>query len=788
MKLKVLPLLGSFLLNFWVVSVALSQDIPMVYSVENSGDTCTLHEFPAYDDLQNYPFLPDPFEWSDGSGRLDTFTQWECRRNEIKFEIEQYEIGPKPDRPDSITASYSNNILTVVVTENGQSLTLTSSFQLPDGDGPYPVVIGMNSGTGSLPSELFDSVIQVPFYHNQVVTYSQTSTRVLTDPYYQLYPDLTYVGNYSAWAWGVSRLIDGLELVKDSIKANLQHIAVTGCSYAGKMALYAGAYDERIALTIAQESGGGGINSWRVSETLDDVEKIENTNYSWFMQSMKTNFQGKVGLLPHDHHELMAMIVPRALLVLGNPSYVWLGDTSGYVACRATQEVYNTFGISERFGFSFRSGHSHCSLPSDSYAEVQAFVDRFLWNDTTVSTDIHVHDFYDVDYDKWINAWKEAANPNAPVISIESPEDGTVYEAPATFTVTTVVNDSNNNVSKVIFYNSDEILAQDSIAPYSFTLTDVSAGSYSIYAEAVDSTNLSGFSNVVYLVIQNPVAQVYKTDIPPVIDGLIDNVWESELNVAFNAENVLVGSSFSETDLSGSAKVLWDNTCVYVIAIVKDNVKKNDSQNTYEDDNVEFYFDANNSKGSTYDTDDAQYSFAWNNGSTVDVLPTGRSTANIDYVITDTDDGYIAEASIPWTTLLGTPTDGMKVGFDFMINDDDDGGGRDGKLSWNASADQAWQDASYFGTLQLNESVVVALVSQPLSISGIYVYPNPVTDRLFVGGVNGKFNYQIFDVGGKLQSKGGSASLIPIDTLDNGVYFINISTNDKETILKFVKQ
>jgi hypothetical protein len=31
-----------------------------------------------------------------------------------------------------------------------------------------------------------------------------------------------------------------------------------GCSYADKMALFAGAFDERIALTIAQESGGGG--------------------------------------------------------------------------------------------------------------------------------------------------------------------------------------------------------------------------------------------------------------------------------------------------------------------------------------------------------------------------------------------------------------------------------------------------------------------------------------------------------------------------------------------------
>ncbi|WP_269689226.1 hypothetical protein, partial [Klebsiella pneumoniae] len=74
--------------------------------------------------------------------------------------------------------------------------------------------------TGSIPSSLFQNVIQIPFMHNQVVTYSQTSNRVLTDPYYKLYPDLTYVGNYSAWSWGISRLIDGIEIVKAQLKAD----------------------------------------------------------------------------------------------------------------------------------------------------------------------------------------------------------------------------------------------------------------------------------------------------------------------------------------------------------------------------------------------------------------------------------------------------------------------------------------------------------------------------------------------------------------------------------------
>jgi hypothetical protein len=63
--------------------------------------------------------------------------------------------------------------------------------------------------------------------------------------------------------------------VQDSLPIILKHIAVTGCSFASKMALFAGAFDERIVLTIAQESGGGGYPVWRVSETLGNVETLK---------------------------------------------------------------------------------------------------------------------------------------------------------------------------------------------------------------------------------------------------------------------------------------------------------------------------------------------------------------------------------------------------------------------------------------------------------------------------------------------------------------------------------
>ena len=124
------------LLNMYVVLNSFTQDtIPLVYDVEFTGDTCTMPPLPVMDSLLVVEPLTDPFEWSDGSGRDTTFASWVCRRAEIKAEIENYEIGPKPDRPDTISASYANDTLTVNVTVNGKTLTLTSVITLPEGDG-----------------------------------------------------------------------------------------------------------------------------------------------------------------------------------------------------------------------------------------------------------------------------------------------------------------------------------------------------------------------------------------------------------------------------------------------------------------------------------------------------------------------------------------------------------------------------------------------------------------------------------------------------------------------------
>lgn len=407
MKPNLFPLLAATVISAGM-QVGASNVPPLVYDQEDTSINYPAIEMPSLEELPTIAALPDPLAFADGSGRAKDISQWERRRSEILQQLQHYEIGIKPSVPrDSIEATIINDTLIVKVHEKGEILTLKATIVYPESDGPFPAVIGIGFPTGSLPKEMFidRGVAGIAFDFSQVMSHTQTRGE---EPINRLYPEYEEIGAYSAWPWGISRIIDGLELTGAQSRIDLSRLGVTGCSFAGKMALFAGATDERIALTIAQEPGGGGAAAWRVSETLGNVETLGRTNYAWFKESMRQFADSNVSKLPIDHHELVALVAPRAILILGNPDYEWLADESGYVSCEAAREVWKTFGIADRMGYSIEANHMHCMLPESQYEEVQAFIDRFLLSKDNVNTDsiLKAPMFMEVDLDKWM-PWRQ---------------------------------------------------------------------------------------------------------------------------------------------------------------------------------------------------------------------------------------------------------------------------------------------------------------------------------------------------------------------------------------------
>lgn len=336
--------------------------------------------------------LPNPLLMNDGQTLVSDLSQWTVRRQEISQMIQQYGIGQKPEvSPEDVKARMKGDTLIVDVTVNGESLTLKSCLHYPTvGQPPYALMIG--TSRLSLPKALFENrpIAVMNFHEDQVNDYSQWRPHHERGehPFDRLYPGLKANGAYSEWAWGMSRLIDGLEqLGPEQTKIDVKRIGVSGCSYAGKMALFCGAFDERIALTIAQEPGGGGAASWRYNCHVDSVENLDRTDYHWFLESQLEQFHGdSVYLMPYDHHELVSMVCPRALLMLGNTDYRWLADEAAYVSMNAARKVWQKLGIADRIGYSINGGHMHCMLPESQYPEVEAFIDKFLLNKKDVDT------------------------------------------------------------------------------------------------------------------------------------------------------------------------------------------------------------------------------------------------------------------------------------------------------------------------------------------------------------------------------------------------------------------
>jgi len=353
-----------------------------------AGDQAPL---PALADLPTIDGLPDPFQSIDGT-RITSTDQWACRRVEIGAQAAAYELGDKPDKPAVVTGAFSAGQLTVTAGDgNGKTVSFTAAVTPPTNGAqpPYPAMIGMG-GINIDPAGLNAMGVATIIFPNDTVA-QQNNSRGL-GVFYDLYGKTHSAGAMMAWAWGISRLIDAIEQTPDA-QIDPARLGVTGCSRNGKGALIAGAFDERIALTIPQESGSGGSASWRISDAqyaagtmVQTLMEIVGENV-WFRLSFR-DFAFAAKQLPFDHHEIEGMVAPRALLIIENTDMVWLGNESTYNDSMAAHEIWQGLGIPDKMGVS-QAGHSdHCGWSGAQQPEVTAYVQKYLVGGGTASTSV----------------------------------------------------------------------------------------------------------------------------------------------------------------------------------------------------------------------------------------------------------------------------------------------------------------------------------------------------------------------------------------------------------------
>ncbi len=375
------------------------------YPVENTGADCVISPKLAYADLPVIEALPDPFRWMNGE-QVTTVSEWRCRRAEISAQLQRWVYGHKPDPAGKVSAETGPNSLTVTVSDQGNTIEFTADIQWPtSGTPPYPAMIGIGPPRLDTDQLLDMGVAIINFPNNELGAHAGLESRG-KGLFFELYGEDQGAASTIAWAWGISRLIDALEQL-DNLAIDPARLGVTGCSRNGKGAIVSGALDERLVLTIVQESGSGGSAAWRVADAqLDRGQNVQTarqivTENTWLGTDFE-QFGESVPKLPVDNHELLGLVAPRGLLLLENTGIEWLGSESAWTSALAAREIYNALGVPNNMGVTQVGGHRHCVLPESQQPAVDAFVKRFLLGESVDTAIVETDAGYTADYQRWI--------------------------------------------------------------------------------------------------------------------------------------------------------------------------------------------------------------------------------------------------------------------------------------------------------------------------------------------------------------------------------------------------
>lgn len=364
--------------------------------VEDHRSECTLPTLPAASSLTSIPKLPNPFKMADGTP-ITTKAQWKCKVEEVRAQLEKYVMGEKK-RDATTTATLGGTKMAIVISAGGKSVTLNVTVSKPSGNGPFPVIIGYGGGNIAGYSGL--AVATVNYSPFDVASEGSGRGKGL---YYDLYGSNATAGELMAWAWGTSRIIDAIA-ANPSFGLDARHVAVTGCSRYGKGAVIAGVMDQRIKLTIPQESGSGGVAAWRLIPGTSGSQPIANTasEQYWLRSDFPNTFNSAPDKLPYDNHEMIAMVIPNGMLVLDN-SIDWLGPRNGYGSAVAGKEIFAAMGVPEALTYTSVGGHTHCSQPTTQDHWVKSYVQKYLLGGTGEAAKIEAPSDYTFDKAKWID-------------------------------------------------------------------------------------------------------------------------------------------------------------------------------------------------------------------------------------------------------------------------------------------------------------------------------------------------------------------------------------------------
>ncbi|HVX83514.1 MAG TPA: alpha/beta fold hydrolase [Phycisphaerae bacterium] len=297
---------------------------------------------PDFDALPRHNQLPDPLTFFDGHP-VRSVDDWAKRRQEILDLYAQYAWGKIPPHAAIVSTdvtdtpgkseegagggSYVTRTVVIHCGPDGKG-TLHMTLVIPDGPGPYPVMMGpglIGGFGGNTAGTLLRRGYIAASYDGD--DFHDDSKQMVT-----LYPDCRDTGALALRAWAASTALD---YVLTLPQVNKNQVAEYGYSRDGKQALIATALDTRFAALVAGSPGVGGLLAFRNAGERNQAESIQSTTLmfpDWFNPRLRF-FVGREDRLPVDGNLLLAAMAPRPVMLV----------------CGYNDEVSNDWGDEQSF-------------------------------------------------------------------------------------------------------------------------------------------------------------------------------------------------------------------------------------------------------------------------------------------------------------------------------------------------------------------------------------------------------------------------------------------------------
>jgi hypothetical protein len=356
-----------------------------------------------YDESKVPPYtLPDPLRFADGTPVRDARAWLSKRRPEILRLYETEIYGRIPVQTPKVTWRVAETdpsardgaaVMERVVGRIGEGeiapeIKLTV-YTPAKAKSAVPVILLLNFGGGQKPPVPLEPPVAAEIlargwgyatvgYNDIQPDRADAFTEGVigkTLPSGQQKPGADEWGTISAWAWGVSRIIDYFE-TDSAIDA--KQIALHGHSRLGKTVLWASALDQRIAAVFSSCAGemGSALARRDWGETVDDMAQ----NFPWQFAGNFQKWPGRWNEMPVDAHMLIALSAPRPVFVTGGTQDQWADPAGEFLAQVAAGPVYRLLGkkdlgvatlpaldtpiVSGDLGWHYHTG-GHTATPAD---------------------------------------------------------------------------------------------------------------------------------------------------------------------------------------------------------------------------------------------------------------------------------------------------------------------------------------------------------------------------------------------------------------------------------------